>query len=227
MVYTVRIDPNPEDKKWQTTQEDYQKQQINTAKTLNNYTLILAGISFATLVALVIYACISHGQLGAMQESNRISSDTLKSVQETDRPWVGIEDFGISKFEEGQPMTITVVFMNSGKRPAKVIATHIRAHNLKVLPENPTYELEATSTVFMVPQGRLKSQITSLVPIGLLNSMQAKGETFFIHGSVDYEDVRTNKTYWTHWCVNYMPQVPVVYFAKDAFLNCKTYNDGN
>src|ERR1700682_3338235 len=82
MIYTVKIQPHPEEENRYTEERTYRKNQLNAAKHLN---LIRAGgavIAFLAFVALVWYACITHRQLGAMLNSNNLSNLALINAKE-------------------------------------------------------------------------------------------------------------------------------------------------
>lgn len=124
MVYTVRIQPDPADETRHTEQSTYQEQQIQATKRANLISGIAAGIAGVTLASLIIYACITYGQLGAMLESNKLTQQTLR-VSQGAYVTIGRKDGVIADFvvpkNPNQNAEIVIYFQNSGHLPAKFV----------------------------------------------------------------------------------------------------------
>lgn len=82
MAYTVKIEPRPDQEKRDADDHEYRTKQLKLSWWLNLISSIGAGIAFLALVALVWYACITQGQLTAMQTQTRLSL----------RPFVGLDE---------------------------------------------------------------------------------------------------------------------------------------
>src|ERR1700690_2818667 len=82
LIYTVKIQPHPEEENRYTEEKHSRQNQLNAAKHLNVISGVGAAIAFLALVALIWYACITHRQLGAMLESNTLSSQALMNAKE-------------------------------------------------------------------------------------------------------------------------------------------------
>ena len=134
MIYTVKIQPHPEEENRYTEERTYRKNQLNAAKHLN---LIRAGgavIAFLAFVALVWYACITHRQLGAMLNSNNLSNLALINAKEqfriSQRPYVWVMPSNTSEntakqvitysILPNQPVQVTLWYQNYGQSPAVI-----------------------------------------------------------------------------------------------------------
>lgn len=93
MVYTVKIEPHPDDEKKYSEDKQYRNDQIDAARRLNNISGIGAGIAGAALLALVVNACMVHRQLVAAKQANTISKTASDLAY---RPYVGINDIVIA-----------------------------------------------------------------------------------------------------------------------------------
>jgi hypothetical protein len=82
MVYTVRIEPHPDEEKKHAEEQEYRKKQLKAPKILNWISGIGSGIALLALIALIWYASISQGQLNEMQTQRRLSV----------RPFVGLDE---------------------------------------------------------------------------------------------------------------------------------------
>ncbi len=71
MLYTVRIEPDPEDKSRYADEKDYRKQQLDAAKSLNVISGVGGGIAFLGLIAVVWYACVASATLTQLQVQQR------------------------------------------------------------------------------------------------------------------------------------------------------------
>ena len=173
-------------------------------------------------------------QLGKnVTQTGRLATDTEKAndnVVEADRPWMG-GSFAISSFASGQKPTWTISFTNSGKRPARVTLMVTRAMPLAgKFPDDPErlYFFDTTpSTNFVVPGqvvSAIESSATTISPEDW-KLYATPGITFYIFSKIEYTDPRTNKQYWTHYCLRFVPRMNASTDAMGGFRNCTEYND--
>jgi len=167
---------------------------------------------------------------GSVEQATRLANATDKAnanVLNADRPWMGAA-FGVDKFTSGATPTYTVVFTNSGKRPARVTLTEVTSV-LVDYGNNPVYPpYDVTPSISVAVPGQpltttWKEVNAAMNPIGdtLLKSLAA-GSPFRVYAKIEYTDIRTNAKYWTHACWRYTPnQSP----NAIGFSNCTEYND--
>ena len=176
--------------------------------------------------------------LGKMDEqttaTNRLATATETAnanVLEADRPWFGAILTAQDAIEVGKTPGITVLFINSGKRPARVLISQIASNWFAVFPKNPPYP---------IPPGRVKSSdvvvpnsdvIAKLIltqkPLDQATVDAAetgKPKKFFIYADIEYLDLRTQTKHFTHSCWEYIGNDPAL--AK-GFYNSGDYNDAN
>jgi len=134
MVYTVKIQPDPNDETRHTEQSTHQKQQIQAIKRSNLISGIAAGIAGATLVSLIIYACITYGQLNEARKSNIISRESLTSVQ---RAFIGFVKFTEERSQGlgGHIWRISAMVENSGTTPAVPVINYVKTARLPSEPD--------------------------------------------------------------------------------------------
>jgi hypothetical protein len=116
-VYTVRVEPDPEEKGRYTDEQQYRKKQIDAAIWLNRISAIGAAIAFLALLALIWYANISQGQLDGIHESNRINKSSSDLAY---RPYIGVSNI-------------------------EVLFTPLNVKNFKQVSQVPTDETKALS----------------------------------------------------------------------------------
>jgi len=173
------------------------------------------------------------GQLkGNVGQTGRLASATEKAnsnVVAADRPWLGGE-FDIKDFDLNKEPAFTLTFTNSGKRPARVDFAVMAASWYATFPFNPEAEYAKVgtepSTSILVPGARTRlNAIGQTVTRDQLN--RAEGtyplRTFFLFGKVDYRDLETNETHFTHICIRYMPKYKTA--SDNGFRDCVEYND--
>jgi len=162
--------------------------------------------------------------------ANRLSKDTESAnnnILEADRPWMGAS-ISVANFDVGKKTTFTTYFTNSGKRPARVDLTAMRENLYPRFPADPDreYIFDTTPSTNIVVPGQPVISIQSLtdpltqMQMSLLTSGQL---TYFIFGKIEYRDIRTNESYWTHVCLRYMPKMKTD--TDNGFRNCAKYND--
>jgi hypothetical protein len=91
----------------------------------------------------------------SVTQASRLAADTEvanDNAMQADRPWFGAME-SVDGFEVGKTPIATVVFQNSGRRPAKVTITESTSRWFKDFPANPPYTLDTTpSTTIVVPE---------------------------------------------------------------------------
>jgi hypothetical protein len=91
MVYSVRIEPAPEDKDKYTEEKDSRQKLINAANRLNKISGVAAGIAFLALVAFSYYACL-------VRQSNTIAKAASDLAY---RPYIGVDTMPVTYIEFG------------------------------------------------------------------------------------------------------------------------------
>ncbi len=171
----------------------------------------------------------------SVKQASRLAKDTEEAnanALQADRPWMG-GYIQVSDFEADKKPTYTIVFTNSGRRPAHIDFSGAREDWYPAFPADPDREYwarvtdEQPSTNVVVPgqQVIMVSQgTTPLTPVDLTwASTLDSTHVFFVFADVNYTDLRTNEKHWTHICERYYPKMKT---DKDAgFRNCKEYND--
>ena len=197
MVYTVKIQPHADEEKRHTEQQTYQKQQVGTAKTLNLFTGISTGIALATLAALIIYACITHGQLNQMSISNRISRESLVSVQRAFVVFYGTvvgTEIPDSTGKRTTTMQLNTPWWNSGNTATKDAVSQVNWVNLPGgMPDNFAYpdQGEVPKNQFALGP-KLTGNTTLNVPIDYFESASKRQARLFVYGWFTYRDIFTD-----------------------------------
>jgi hypothetical protein len=190
MVYTVKIQPDPDEEKRRTDEGEYRKKQICSARKLNVISGIGVGIAGLTLIALIIYACITYGQLGAMRYSNTQNELALANAKEQfridQRPYVWIppqspsennprqlEFFIPAVNQPNQPVHVLVWYQNYGRSPAIITGFSVDAeigqnavqklHRLSWLRFDSVLPPEKADTVIIPSRDLLSSDERSLI----------------------------------------------------------------
>jgi len=109
----------------------------------------------------------------------------------------------IADFEVGKNPTFTIAFTNSGRRPARVDLMAIREGYYASFPTNPDREYIADttpSTNVVVPGQPVIASSTTDTPLSQQNLDDAFRQFFiyFVFAKVEYRDLRTNESHWTH-----------------------------
>lgn len=115
MFYTVKIQPQPDDKKRYTEEKDYRQKQLNAAKWLNGISGGGAVIAFFALVALAVNAFMIHRQLSAAEDANKIARQAMETQT---RPWVGIDGDPFDMQVTESNITFKLNLRNYGQSPA-------------------------------------------------------------------------------------------------------------
>lgn len=164
---------------------------------------------------------------GATQ-TGRVADETRKANQnvlETDRPWFGAT-LSVDNFEVGKIPVITVVFSNSGKRPAKITLAQTSSKFFTDFPEKPPFGSDTPpSTAIVAPGGTLVTKFNSFranLSQDVLDAANAGNPSYFIYSDLEYTDVILNKQHWAHFCWQYIGNSLAL--AK-AFYGCHQYNE--
>jgi len=122
MVYTVKIEPRPDQEKRDSDEQEYRKDQLNLSRWLTVNSGINGGVAFLGLIGLIINACLIYRQLTTMVESNKISREAVETANQSyvtiGRKDGVVADFVIPK-DHRQNVEIVIYFQNSGHLPAK------------------------------------------------------------------------------------------------------------
>jgi hypothetical protein len=210
-----------------------------------NYRLQVASIIVSGIAALATigafaaaayYAHIASGQLEQMKIATKAAQKTNadawaladranQTAVNSERPWVGVA-FALGPDLDANTSQAIVYFVNSGRRPAKVIFPKFGQHDYKIFPEIPPYAPRATDikgSGIILPNGMMSnSQPFEKLTDNRIGGLSKKGEHFFVYASIRYEDVLTHTQHWTHGCWEYLPGF---HNLSNGFVNCTTYND--
>jgi hypothetical protein len=202
-------------------------------------------IETLTLLGIVAYAIITvrmwremifarHQSQLAMETSKKSADQALEKAKEAneiavagERPWVGIL-FAIQDFQQGKAPRFTIQYLNSGRRPAKVISSEAVPNTYTVFPKTPFYKKtpgNIRSAAVIVPNGVLTHSdplpFPSDTELAELRKFPRK-KTYYLYGSIEYEDVVTHATHWTHGCLQYYPEYGGPF---GSWVNCPFYNE--
>ena len=172
---------------------------------------------------------IQIGKLDAsISQASRLADATEKAnwnVLENDRPWIGAYLQG-ANFEVGKKLPLSIIFMNSGRRPAKADLVVMHGNIYKTFPD-PEKEYDYSgmkSRVVIVPNSTTQSttspdhEMTDLE----LQIVNSGSSTFYVFAKMEYHDVRTQKKHWIHVCYQYIPLSKV---WAGGFQQCNQYNE--
>jgi hypothetical protein len=152
-----------------------------------------------------------------------------RNAVDGDRPWMG-GYITVSNFAVGSEPSFTIVFTNSGKRPARLILVANRENGYASFPVDPdhAYIFEDTpSTSIVVPgQGSLSPVLFgSPLTKQQMDELDSGKSIFFAFAKVEYQDIRTGAKYWTHLCMRYIPRMKTD--TDNGFRSCTQYNDAD
>jgi hypothetical protein len=186
--------------------------------------LVVAGIftNIARLQKATMDATLGQiqKQVTTTEGANNLARRSLQSAMDAERPWVGIT-FRIQDGAIGRRGNATVIFTNSGRRPAKVNRVQFDSNEYVAFPDSPRYRRNIRNSGLIFPNGTL----TNTQRLGVVTQPEPDDlsrHTLFIYASVDYEDVLTHAVHWTHGCWQYLSGVQN---TASGFVKCSTYND--
>jgi hypothetical protein len=172
-------------------------------------------------------AVISLNDQKGQQERLATATETANNnVLSADRPWFGAV-LSVDSFEVGKIPVGTIIFVNSGKRPAKVTLTEAMTHWFNAFPVHPPYEFDTTPSVSVViPNGTVISKFNLLKTPLSQQEMDASNRgieaSFFVYSNIEFSDIRTGKPHFAHFCWRYIGNVAVI--AK-GFYGCREYSE--
>lgn len=163
----------------------------------------------------------------AMQDSVDTASEntktTIKNAQAAfradQRAWVGVQEADGKDFSETTPWTVTVVFFNSGKSPARNVQTSAKYKTSHIPLAGPPAEdienLHFRPAQSIAPQGRYFQLMGGVIPAEPYTPFQMKGFDqlipeyqsiktkqllMYYFGILKYDDVFGNHRE-THYCI--------------------------
>lgn len=191
-------------------------------------THILAGHAKAQAEKTAVIANNSQRQArssGALSVQAQRSADyaqkAVKASIEADRPWVGVSYYEIPPLVEGQRVTISLRYMNTGRRPATatIRSTTLESTNLPINPISLVNQ--PASLAFILPGATFIQKLPYTVPDpGWLPRLKREHKVFFIVAEITYTDVGTNTSHITHFCAFYDPTS-----KETPFPLCTRYNN--
>lgn len=170
--------------------------------------------SIAALIVVVVQAAIYDRQAKALDAQLRISDKTFKLAQSqsitTQRAYLMIAGGHVSEPEEGKPMSVYIVFKNSGNTPANNIQTQILAEVRKVGDNFPKLK-EITNSTPITPGGSvapgqpITRHIKTHEPLTIdqvqrLVDKDDRSVNFFAWGVLTYWDIFGNERH-TRFCI--------------------------
>jgi hypothetical protein len=173
-------------------------------------------------------------QLGKLDESisqaSRLATATEKAnsnVLTADRPWFGATLTQQDAIEVGKIPSATIIFVNSGKRPARVVLAESADNWYDKFPQKPSYQtMPLISTEMVVPGSAVTDKFNlSKQPLSQLEvdtAQTGKPARLFLYANVEYVDVKTSERYFTHACWVYIGNEPTL---SKGFYNCGEYQD--
>jgi len=168
-----------------------------------------------------------------VKQSGRLADATEKAnanVLEADRPWFGVAITAQDSLEVGKIPAVTVVFINSGKRPARVLISAVACDWFTVFPKNPPYKFSSgavKSNDIVVPNSIVTSKFNLFYkPLGQAEVEMANNgpPKLFLYANIEYVDLRTQTKHFTHSCWVYVGNDPVL---TKGFYNSGEYNDAD
>jgi hypothetical protein len=170
----------------------------------------------------------------SVRQASRLASATEKAnanMVAADRPWIG-GHIEVTNFELGKRPTVSTVFTNSGKRPAKVDVSFERSGFYSIFPFNPDSQFisnEGASTNILVPGQPTSMTSTSEGVLRQADLDLASGmypfQTYFAFAKIEDRDLQTNESHFTHVCIYYISRLKTS--SDPGFRNCHPYNEAN
>jgi hypothetical protein len=208
-------------------------------------------LGYITLIVLGLYTLATLGLVkvsrDSLEASKKSFAETLRQMEaqtialsnlaaavqtanaqaaNVDRPWFGTT-LAVEGFEVNKIPVATVLFINSGRRPAKVIVAEVNSHFFAKFPANPPFEHQIVSHNIVVPNtpvinkyGFTKTPLSKLE----VDAATAGNPRLFIYSNIQYLDVGTGLEHHTHSCWVYIGNDPVL---SKGFYNCSEYQDAS
>jgi hypothetical protein len=181
-------------------------------------------VSVLTLLALVIYTCITYRQWGAMLDSNKISRESLESVQRAFMVFDTIEINVVSYSAPPQELyESNARFLNTGTTPATDFAQAFTAQELDAEPNEEEFLIKPTiHSAYSGPK--------AIYRIGV----ERKDSSFFkkstklkvFWGWLAYRDVfPATPLHITEFCQEVIEYIPITKTQMHVgFGNCQDHN---
>jgi len=231
MIYTVKIQPHPEEENRYTEEKTYRQNQLNVAKRLNLITGVGGGIALLTLIALIAYACITYRQLETMKDSNTINREGVESVQ---RAFVYLSNlaaiFPNSNSPDGDKVLFQADWQNSGSTPATSVIQWVSSDWRNRLlpykefnyPDKPADEsiVQAPTQFYIAPHDHERGSMLK-VP---RTELGAIGAGTFVHfwGWITYIDAfkHIHRSEFCFRIIAFDPKTPQILMAPCPEHNC-------
>jgi len=133
-----------------------------------------------------------------MKETVNVMSDQFQLDQ---RAWIGIYEMS-GQFKIGEISTIDIMFINSGKTPAKQVVCKAKGRIIPLGVEpDYTKEILIESKGILAPQQVSGIKITDARPVTEehFGAVKSGKERLYIYGTVYYSDT-FNKNHWVSFC---------------------------
>lgn len=173
---------------------------------------------------------LSDRALSQTKATNRLAAATEKANNnaiENDRPWVGIA-LRIDVPEAGKIPTIDASMINTGKRPAKITLMELNGGFYTIFPKNPPYPTMGPPSTDILMPGFPTSNKYKMSPEAWtqrnMDVLTAGSLTLYEYVNVEYLDIRTGKSHYTHACWKYIPGNKTL---ASGFYSCTEYQDAN
>jgi ElaB/YqjD/DUF883 family membrane-anchored ribosome-binding protein len=166
----------------------------------------------------------------SVKQASRLAKDTEIANANSlvaDRPWLAIT-ISITDFVPDKTPMKDVTIINSGKRPALITNFSMGGEHFNDMVENPPYEKQIAMRQLLVP-GTHYDSVVKLFKGGILTApafaeFDSGRANYFSYAKVEYTDIGTGKTYYTHTCVQYRPATTE---TSVQFISCIAYNYGD
>jgi len=170
----------------------------------------------------------AEGLKQSVEQATRLAAATEKAnanVIDSDRPWIGV-GMTFDELVVGKIPTFTVTLVNSGKRPARVISQRTQGHYFENLPPNPPFENVGPASTFVsipgFPETTTYNLFTGPISQETADLLAGGVTTVFEYIDVEYLDLGTGKSHFTHACWKYMLETNG---HRKGFYSCDAYQD--
>lgn len=175
------------------------------ARRATNWGIAAAGLSFATLVGLIVTILQTQGALGEARKANLITQRTNalaeKSDKRRDRAYIAVQPGGIIMNADGKTAKAHIIVKNWGKIHAKSVDVYMRSC-ISGFKETENFPVENRSDrvnrVIQPTDEMRQGAKENLDPIVIKN----QGNYIFVWGVVYYEDGFGEKRF-TKFCHRY------------------------
>jgi len=183
-------------------------------------TAAIALFALGSVIVGVLQWSAMEGQLGEMKSSGI-------DMVEADRPWIGVA-MRIDEPELGKIPRVDVSMINSGKRPARITRMQYQGKVFATFPKDPPYASQGPpSTGILMPnQPSLNTYNVTGEAVNqeTMNTLSGESPTLYLYINIEYTDVRTGKSHYTHACWQHVPKTKGL---ARGFYGCPEYQDAN